>query len=339
MDDLLRAQLKAIREARGISRSLAAKRARIDERTWSTWETPSQSSSKRAPKPSALLNFFQRSCIDIPPAFKAYLNTLRNQVISISSFKGGVGKSPITINVAACLVSQGYAVAVVSNDIVFRHKRARDEQPPTGSLISQVDFYDEREFLARPDSQSMKVSASFDDLINRYDFVLLDINRNPEFTRRCADLVIAVLDSDCRQSINGAESFIAHLKSAKCRKPALNYYGLVTNCDLGGQSRELEEYFGDHIPISIQMENDFIAARRMHRAHREDILKEIRALDMPLLMTQLTAAHRSVIDAFYEGELHQGGYGYFHSVQDVAPDSHAAYEICRLTEELITYRL
>ena len=122
---------------------------------------------------------------------------------------------PITINVAACLVSQCYTVAVVSNDIVFRHKRARDEQPPTGSLISQVDFYDEREFLARPDSQSMKVSASFDDLINRYDFVLLDINRNPEFTRRCADLVIAVLDSDCRQSINGAESFIAHLKSAK----------------------------------------------------------------------------------------------------------------------------
>ncbi|WP_238936515.1 ParA family protein [Pseudomonas typographi] len=41
------------------------------------------------------------------------------RVLSITSLKGGVGKSPITVDVAACLVERGSRVALISHDCCY----------------------------------------------------------------------------------------------------------------------------------------------------------------------------------------------------------------------------
>jgi chromosome partitioning protein len=42
------------------------------------------------------------------------------KVMSITTLKGGVGKSPITVNVATELAGRGKRVAIISSDIVYK---------------------------------------------------------------------------------------------------------------------------------------------------------------------------------------------------------------------------
>jgi len=60
-----------------------------------------------------------------------------------------------------------------------------------------------------------------------------------------------------------------------------------------------------------------------------------RAMDFPILSTEMTASYKVAIEHYNESRAFLDGYYYFHSLADVAPHSHAAGEIRRLTEELI----
>lgn len=121
MNNLLREQLKEIRMARGISIPQAAWWAGVNDRAWRSYETEEENNSSRVPSESTLRCFFQRSGVKMPPEFRRYLAPHgQARTLSITTYKGGVGKSPITINIAACLVSKGFKVAVVTDDIVYR---------------------------------------------------------------------------------------------------------------------------------------------------------------------------------------------------------------------------
>lgn len=151
MDNELRKQLKMLRVNAKISASKAGRWAGVDERTWRSWEASGKNNFYRSPSKSALWCFFYRCGVKIPPEFKTYLNlTPLGRCLSITSYKGGVGKSPITVNVGACLTQQGYSVAIVSDDGVFRGMRDDNQKPAQGSLVSRIDFYDERDLITFP---------------------------------------------------------------------------------------------------------------------------------------------------------------------------------------------
>ncbi|MEE3528621.1 P-loop NTPase, partial [Pseudomonas aeruginosa] len=92
--------------------------------------------------------FFHRSGIAIPPELKDYIfESESGQALSITAYKGGVGKSPITVDVASCLVQRGFKVAIVTNDIVYTCKVEKGDTPEPGSLVSKISFYDELDIL------------------------------------------------------------------------------------------------------------------------------------------------------------------------------------------------
>jgi len=57
------------------------------------------------------------------------------RTLSISSYKGGVGKSPITVNVAARLVERNFKLAVVTDDGIFRGMRDEGRTPPPENSV------------------------------------------------------------------------------------------------------------------------------------------------------------------------------------------------------------
>lgn len=296
------------------------------------------------------------------------------RALSISSYKGGVGKSPLTVNVAACLVNLSYRVAIVTDDGVYRGMRGAGRSPQPGSLVSKIDFYDERELITFPaavkrmkkeirdnvtlalpqdrkDAKFLyghiietvehkeKATEKLSELITRYDYVLIDVNVDIELIRRYADLVAIVLDSHCLMSIQSAGAFAAALRRIKCRETSPAYFGLITNNDVGAVSPELEEYVGDLPALDDSLRAEFEDARHTYTRRREAILKAIGELELPTLTTELTAAHRVAIEIYNKDKAFMEGYSYFHSLADVAPDSHAAREMRRLTDELINFRM
>ncbi|UVM47695.1 AAA family ATPase [Pseudomonas sp. B21-015] len=375
MKDELRILLRKLRESAKISVALAAKRAFVDERTWRSWETLKGATYDRQPSEKALWSFFQRSGIEMPQEFKARADDKPlGRVLSIASYKGGVGKSPITINVAAQLAEQNFKVAVVTDDGVFRGMCNDGRGPAPGTQVSKIDFYDELDLItSQADLKKMKkeirdnvthlpigeqqmgrflyghlinaverkalATERLSDLIIRYDYVFLDINVKTELIRRHADLVAIVLDSNCYYSIQSAEAFLAALRAIKCRKAAPAYFGLITNCDVGGVSRELQEFVGDLPGLSDEIREDLQQAKREHYLRRERLHQIIHALDLPMLTTEMTASHKIAIELYNESRDFLDGYCYFHSLIDVAPHSHAAGEVRRLTDELINSRM
>lgn len=375
MLNILRERLKETRLAHGINVRQAAYWAGVDYRTWRSYEVGEEKASARVPAKNALRCFFSRSGIEIPSEIKRYLTSSDEaRTLTITTYKGGVGKSPITINIASCLTSKGYKVAIISDDTVFRCMRGEGEGPEPGSLVSKISFYDDREILfsasetralankvrnnvtnAPADEREtcaliysdtietlerkLQATQNFADLKKQYDYILLDMSRNLSIIRNHAELIALVLDSSCRQSIQSAKKFIVDLKALKSRKPLPNFFGLITRCDIGGVSKELMEYLGDNAIVSEEDGNDLEVARFNENARRERILSDIKSLKAPLLSTRLTSAHEVVIDNYNSTRKFMQGYCYFHSVLDVAPTSFSAEEIRQLTDEIIDYRL
>ena len=81
------------------------------------------------------------------------------------------------------------------------------------------------------------------------------------------------------------------------------------------------------------------AERLSSSIYQERILGSIKELSMPRLYTQLTNAHQIAIDRYNTAGFPEKEYSFFDSILDVAPSSHAADEIERLTAELIGFRL
>ncbi|UVM47683.1 AAA family ATPase [Pseudomonas sp. B21-015] len=347
----------------------------MDERTWRSWETLNGATYDRQPSEKALWSFFQRSGIEMPQEFKTRTNGQPlGRALSIATYKGGVGKSPITISVAARLVEQNFKVAVVTDDGVFRGITNAGRGPSTGSLVSKIDFYDERDLkVSQTELNKLKkeirdnvtslpeeeqhigkiiyshlietlernnhATENLSDIITRYDFVFLDINVNIELIRRYADLVAVILDSDCYYSIQSGQAFVTALRAIRCRRVAPSYFGLVTNCDVGGVGSELEEFVGDLADLNDETHEELRQAKRAEYLRRERIYQMIRTLDFPILSTEMTASYKVAIEHYNEGREFLEGFCYFHSFADVAPNSHAAGEIRRLAEELINSRL
>jgi cellulose biosynthesis protein BcsQ len=374
MNNQLRQQLREIRLARDLSVKQAARWAGVKERTWRTYESNDLYESSRPPSESALRCFFLRANIQIPNEFRAYLDgPHKARTMSITTLKGGVGKSPITVNVATCLVAKGYKVAVITNDSVYRGMTSRSVGPTAGTLSSQVSYYDsndvqfsaaeireltksikeniteapsteraDREFMygeMRKELQRKKDAHSYRKLKKNYDYILFDMRYSIEVLRRHTELIAIILDSSCFESSVSADSFITHLKQVRARNAMPSLFGLLTQYDIGGRSWEFEEYVGDRVDGNYEILDELESSRfEMYRL-RERLLGEIDDLNLPLLSTRITAAHEVVIDIYNSTRELMDGYCYFHSILDVAPDSYAAREVWQLTEELIDYRL
>lgn len=133
----LAAALMNSRIEHSMSRFRAANCAGVSERTWRSYEQ-----GQRSPRNSVVRNFYDRSGISMPPNIAQLLRVARTaRVLSITSLKGGVGKSPITIDVAACLVERGSNVAVITHDCCFEDGVSNGARPKAGSLVAGVDFF------------------------------------------------------------------------------------------------------------------------------------------------------------------------------------------------------
>lgn len=311
----------------------------------------------------------------MPPEFRRYLAPRgQARTLSITTYKGGVGKSPITVNIAACLVSKGFKVAVVTDDPVFRGMKENGEGPEADTLVSQISFYDDRDIvfsaselkalakevrdnvtnapaderLARQCiygghierlQRKRRATLTFNDLKNRYDYILLDMSRNLEILRRHVELIVLILDSDCHQSIGSARSFITHIKEIGARNTMPNLFGLITHYNVGGESRELIEFVDDMEDIPQDIRDELQSTRFDTYRQRETILEKMKVLNIPLLDTRMTAAHEIVIDIYNSTRDLMKGYCYFHSILDIAPKSYACEEVFRLTEELMDFKL
>lgn len=294
------------------------------------------------------------------------------RVLSITSLKGGVGKSPITVDVAACLVERGSKVAVISHDCCYDDGLSLGEHPRSGSLASKIDFFGypdvffsltEKEAFAKRLRQVVDHGSAversglefemggtlgsmverigscrmFKDLKDEYDFVLLDLNLKVDLIRSHSDLVAIIIDSTCPQSVDSAQRLNLRLKQNQGRRTP-NCFGLITRNDVGGRSRELEDYLGS-LDLPLGTSETLETARLNSSRCREHILSDITALPLTRLMTHLTNAHEIVIDKYNDEQPFMAGYSYFDSVLDIASSSHAADEIRRLTHELIDLRL
>lgn len=150
MNNKQRKLLKRVRENGHISINLAANWAHVEQRTWRSWEAGDDKETARSPSPAALWSFFARSGLEVQTLEEETVRKPRGLAFSIASSKGGVGKTPITLNVAACLIELGFRVAIVTDDLVFRCAYEDEEQPKPGSLISKIDFYDELDLITFP---------------------------------------------------------------------------------------------------------------------------------------------------------------------------------------------
>ncbi|MBC3474989.1 AAA family ATPase [Pseudomonas taiwanensis] len=364
-------QLRKARLDRKLNVHQAAMWASVTWRAWRAWE--SDSPSKRKPSPAALRLFFLRAGIPIPDDLREYLDPQRkSHVISITSSKGGVGKSPITVNVAACMALKGMRVAIITDDAVYRSMVSAGERPEANSLVSAVDIYDLRDVVIHP-SEAKNLAKQIDrdlqtypdkevahlymredidtlkrkqqsvhtlgNLKQKYDYLLLDVKYDLKLLKDNCDIIGVIVDSYCMLSVRAAGRFLQRLKDEPSRKKSPKIFSLLTRYDIGGQSRELVEFLGNRKDISQKVVDKLRNERYQRYQYRETIFRKIMELPIPPLSVRLTSAHEVVIDGYNEEKSIWEGYCYFHSLPDIAPHSPAAAECMSLTEELIDMRL
>lgn len=365
----LAAALMNSRIEHSMSRFRAAECAGVSERTWRSYEQ-----GQRRPRRSVVRNFYDRSGIPMPPDTAKLLRAAQTaRVLSITSLKGGVGKSPITVDVAACLVERGSTVAVITHDCCFEDGVSNGARPKAGSLVAGVDFFGYADVffcLAEKESFAKRLrhivdhgssmdrsglefetggtlgsmverigsSRMFKDIKANYDYVLLDLNLKVDLIRAHSDLVAIIIDSACPQSVDSAQRLNLRLLESKGGRRTPRCFGLVTRNDVGGRSRELEEYCGG-LEIPPELAEGLEARRFVSSKFRESILSDIKSLPLTRLMTHLTNAHEIVIDKYNDDQPFMEGFSYFDSILDISPDSHAADEIRRLATELVDFRL
>jgi chromosome partitioning protein len=374
MNNNERSRLKNARIEAKISVTVAAKRAQVEPRTWRAWETGEDHETARSPSPAALWCFFARSGLKMPGIESEAKPPPRGEAFSISTLKGGVGKTPITLNVAACLTEQNFRVAIVTNDTFYQRAIEDGMKPSLGSLVSQIHYYETHDLITHPGEikqhrkairerlaslssdeaesctrslqrerialeRKERATETLEELIARYDYVLLDLNYASEIVRRHASLVAIIVDTYCWMSVRAAEKYVVALREIRCREAMPSLFGLLTNYDVGGVSHELQEFIGDYVELDEEEHQRLAAARHRFCEHRERVLEMIDTLDLPMLTTELSGAYRIANERnefAHENPLH---FCYFDSVMDFAPKSHAAREIRRLTNELIHWRL
>ena len=377
MDNQLRKHSKELREAAGVSVNLAAMWANVAERTWRSWrswETDSGNVTSRSPSPAALWSFLARSGINLRKLGLEIDVKPRGLALAIACYKGGVGKTSITVNLAVALAELGFRVAVVTNDYNHRYACEDGEQPAPYSWASRVGFFDERDLITFPSAvkqrrkripdqlaflppneqakyqfvhadefealeRKHRATEKLSELIARHDYVLLDVNAELELVRRFANLVAVIVDTNCSMAVRGASRFVSALQNIKCRETTPNYFGLLTNCDVGGVSSELEEFVSDFVKLSDEQYQDIIDSKYSTCRRRERVLELVDSLEFPPQHAELTGAYRIAIEMLEDANHPGQEYGHFSAFVDFAPRSHAAREMSRLADELIHWRL
>lgn len=360
--------LKALRHALGLTAEQAAATIGVKERTWQSYETSLGQSSHRTIKMGSLQLFCERRGVPYPPVSndgRLLVNSCK--VISITSTKGGVGKSPITVNVATELAARGKRVAIISNDIVYKcfveeeaKLYGRFDEKGRGvhyfdeedvSLYSSEVHDLERELSEEISEASSKsaddIRSSYAYLIERiekkrsaphtmvkmtaeYDYILLDLNRDLYKTLLLSNVIAVVLNNRCLFSVWAAERFYAEIIKLNGGEPVPHMYLLLTNYAPGGDGSEYLEYDNDN-KKAAKARKEVIEAYQ----HQSMVYAAARKLKIPMLRTFLTKAHAMETEKYNRGRDFWDKYGYFDSLIEIAPNSLASDEVRRLTDELM----
>lgn len=377
MKDKQRRLLRKTRLKAKMSATQAASLAFVEPRTWRAWEAGETGEDKgdaRSPSTAALWSFFARSGIKMPDFNAKVTSKPRGLAFAIASYKGGVGKTPITLNAAACLVEQGHRVAIVTDDLMYRSAQGDGLKPAAGSLVSKIDFYDELDLITFPakvkqrraeirlqlsalapheilffrtlhreelDALERKRLAreKLSELIARYDYVLIDLYRATELIRRFARLIAIVVDTNCSMSVHSAEQFACALREVKCRQTTPSYFGLLTNCEPGDTCRGLEAFVADHFELDDSLAEKLLEEKHSSYRRRERAREKIEALNFPKLRTELSRAYDVTTEMYELAPDNPRTCDYYDSLMDFAPSPQAAREIRQLTEELVNWRL
>lgn len=335
-------ELKALRKSRGISAEQAAQAVNRSIKSWRDYE-----SEVAKPKiPDEVFKLF---------LWKFKITWPHAKVVSIAAYKGGIGKSPITVALAASFVQEGLKVAVVTSDEVYRaySKKEKTTIKSSTRLAAKIDFYDELDVVLYS-GEVMKLEAEdqhrrqtpgiymfsdeleilarkkaaafeFEQLKKNYDLIFLDLNRNLIQTLLRSDEIVLLVDSTCPYSPNSTKNFyeqITHLNKEKLE----SIHILLTNFSaiprINGQ-------------IDVRNANkNKILANCMFNSHLTlKNYRKIRKLSIPILRSRFTGDYEFHI-SLYDSNLDVEEFGYFDTVIDVAPDSIAAVELEQITDEL-----
>ncbi|MDD1943712.1 MULTISPECIES: ParA family protein [Pseudomonas] len=360
--------LRSLRNALRLTAEQAAASIGLKERTWQSYEAPIGNPSHRSMKVITFQRFCQQHCVPFPPYSNDGRLLLNNcKVISITTLKGGVGKSPITVNVATELTRRGKRVAVISSDMMFDlfvgfdvkksgffdpkgravHYYAEEEvelykaevndlKHELSEKISESALTDSEEiesrfrYLIKKIANKKSAPYSMMCLVAEYDYILLDINKELYKTLLLSNIIVLVVDNSCMMSVWAAEHFCEDIVKLNGNEPVANLYTLVTNHAPGGDGTEFLEY--------IDEDDEGAAARKYiieGYKHQSRVYSDARQLAVPMLRTFMTKAHAMETEKYNRGRDAKEGYGYFDSLLDIAPDSLASDEIRRLTDEIL----
>lgn len=114
----------------------------------------------------------------------------------------------------------------------------------------------------------------FKDMKADYDYVLLDLSLEVDLIRAHSDRVAIIIDSSCLQSVDSTQRLNLRLQKSKGGRLTPSCFGLVTRNDVGGRSRELEEYIGD-LDVPPDRAEELESARFASSNFRERILSRL----------------------------------------------------------------
>ncbi|WP_350600200.1 P-loop NTPase [Pseudomonas sp. 65/3-MNA-CIBAN-0223] len=361
--------LKSLRHVLGLTAEQAAATIGVKERTWQSYETSLEQPSHRTIKMSSLQLFCERRGVPYPPVSndgRLLVNSCK--VMSITTLKGGVGKSPITVNVATELAARGKRVAIISNDIVYKcfvkeEVKLYGEFDPKGRsvnyfnaedvLLYSAEVHDLEHELSerlsedsteRPDvtevengyliaeiEKKRNAPYSMVNITADYDYILLDLNKDLYKTLLLSNIIAVVLNNDCLMSIWAAETFHEKITKLNGGEPVLQMYSLLTNHAPGGDGSEYLEYDDEDDEIAAEARKEVIDTYK----RQSKVYASARKLKIPMLRTFLTKAHAMETEKYNRGRGFWDRYGYFDSLIEISPNSLASDEIRRLTDELL----
>ncbi|UCP11533.1 AAA family ATPase [Pseudomonas sp. MM213] len=335
-------ELKAMRKLKGISAEKAAAAVGRCTKSWRGYEN----AESKVQIPDVIFSKFLRTFNITWPYAK---------VISITAYKGGIGKSPITVAVATSFAQTGLKVAVVANDEVFRSYTETDRQTIKNSkrLSSQVDFYDQHDIVMYPAeiarleeanersrnspsfssciddkeiiSRKKASKLTFDDIKNKYDLVLFDLNRDLYETLAQSDEIILLVDATCQYSPNSTHNYYNHMNKINVDKLD-SIHVLFTNFSSIPSPRGQLDVTRAH--------KNRIFDSCMFNAHLTlKNYKKIRELKIPTLRSRFSADYEYHIE-LYNSDLKATEFCYFDTIMDIAPNSIASIEVSEVRDEL-----
>ncbi len=360
--------LKNLRRSLRLTCEQAAISIDIKARAWRSYETSADCKSHRTIPERNLRVFCERHGVPYPPTSNdGRLLSVGCKIISITAYKGGVGKSPITVDVATELARRGSRVAIITGDVVYRcsmgdemreHRRLKIKNSPvtyfdeSDVILYSAELRDlerkleedlagtgvldpgEIRFCYGYQIERIKrkkvASHALSTLVKEYDYILLDLNRDMYRTLLLSNVIALVLDNRCLSSIWSAEQYCEDIIAMNGGRPVSHLYTLITNHAPCGDGTEYLEYIDDEADAE-QVRREVIESYE----HQSEVYLEARKLRVPMLRTFMTKAHSMEIARYNSTRGFWDGYCYFDSVVDFAPDSLASDEIRRLTDELI----